>query len=277
MGSAVVIDQSLDRHNFDTAVLQASYDRPVLVDFFATWCGPCQMLKPVLERLIEEYDLTLAKVDIDQYPELATQYQVDGVPDVRVVMRGEVQPGFVGMLPEPKIREFLAQLSQRSQVEAALRETESLIQAQRYPEAKASFDRLFQQYPGQGAVTLAAARFLLQLQQPQDALKLLGTIGIGDEPYYRQAQSLKGQAEFQTWATVDPGASDLEQRFAQGAAAVVAGNYETGLEVFLDIVGRDRQFRQDGARKAMLGIFDILGPDHPLTQTYRKRLMQRLY
>ncbi|MGA1264436.1 MAG: tetratricopeptide repeat protein [Prochlorothrix sp.] len=277
MGSAITIDQSGDRQNFETAVLQASYDRPVLVDFFATWCGPCQMLKPVLERVIEDYDITLAKVDIDQYPDLATQYQVDGVPDVRVVIRGEVQPGFVGMVPEPKIREFLAEIGLRSQVEAALTETESLIQAQRYPEAKASFDRLFQTYPNHPAVTVAAARFLLQLHQADHALKLLNTIGPSEEPYYSQAQSIKGLAEFQAWATPAPEASDLEQRFAQGAAAVVAGEYDAALGIFLEIVGTDRQFRQDGARKAMLRVFELLGSDHPLVSTYRKQLMQRLY
>ncbi len=277
MGSAITIDQSCDRQNFETAVLQASYDRPVLVDFFATWCGPCQMLKPVLERVIEDYDITLAKVDIDQYPDLATQYHVDGVPDVRVVIRGEVQPGFVGMVPEPRIREFLAAIGLKSQVEAALAETESLIQAQRYPEAKASFDRLFQTYPNHPAVTVAAARFLLQLHQSDHALKLLNTIGPSEEPYYTQAQNLKGLAEFQAWATPDPGASHLEQRFAQGAAAVVVGEYEAALGIFLEIVETDRQFRQDGARKAMVRVFELLGSDHPLVSTYRKRLMQKLY
>lgn len=277
MGSAVVIDQNTDRHNFDTAVLQASYDRPVLVDFFATWCGPCQMLKPVLEQVIQDYDLVLAQVDIDQHPDLATQYQVDGVPDVRVVIRGEVQPGFVGMLPEPKIRDFLETIGLQSQIKVALAEVETLIQDQRYPEAKASFDRLFQQYPGHSAVTLAAARFLLQLQQPSDALKLLETIGVSDEPYHSQAQPLVAQAEFHSWATPEPGASDQEQRFARGAAAVVAADYEAALDIFLDLVGTDRTFRQDGARKAMVRVFDLLGPTHPLVQAYRKRLMQLLY
>lgn len=282
MGSSVVIDQTLDRQTFATAVLEASHDRPVLVDFFATWCGPCQLLKPILEKLAQEYDLTLAKVDIDQYPDLATQYHVDGVPDVRLVVAGEVKPGFVGMLPEPQLRELLGQWGLRSSLETAIALVETLVADKRYPEAKVQFDHLFDRYPGHGAVAIAAARFLLQIQKPEDALQILRTIEVGDSPHYEKAQGLKGLAELHALALAPVDGSEettgeLAQAFSRGAQSAVAGDYDTALNTFLEIVGRDRKFRNDGARKAMVTLFDCLGPDHDLTQTYRKRLMQTLY
>ena len=100
----------VNQSTFLAEVLEKSHQTPVVVDFFATWCGPCQMLKPLLEKLVPEYGLVLAKVDIDENPGLAQEYGVSGVPDVRIVVDGLVQPGFVGMLPEPKLREMLQRL-----------------------------------------------------------------------------------------------------------------------------------------------------------------------
>ena len=92
MGISIEVDNT----TFDTEVLKNSHKKPVLVDFYATWCGPCKMLKPILEKLVQEYDFILAKVDVDQNPHLAQTYGIEGLPDVRVVSVGEVKTGFVG-------------------------------------------------------------------------------------------------------------------------------------------------------------------------------------
>jgi putative thioredoxin len=276
MGYGVEI-QASGAQSFAQAVLEASHHRPILVDFFATWCGPCQMLKPLLERLGAEYDLALAKVDIDQHPQLASQYHVDGVPDVRVALGGQLRPGFVGMLPEPKLREFLQGLGLQSQMEQELAQAQALVNAGRFAEAKAQFDRLFTQYPRSGAVAVAAGEFLIRAQKPQEARQILNTLEPDDRPAYDRAQNLKGLLGWQELSQSPEGNPDLDGAFAQAIQGAIAGDYGSALESLLAIVSRDRKYRQDGARKAMLTLFEVLGADHPLTPTYRKRLIQSLY
>ncbi|NEO87007.1 MAG: tetratricopeptide repeat protein [Spirulina sp. SIO3F2] len=262
---------------FAQAVLEPSYGMPVVVDFYATWCGPCQILKPMLERLTQEYGIALAKVDIDQNPELASQYQVQGVPDVRVFREGQAQPGFVGAPAEAQVREFLQNIGVQSELQGQLAEVERAIAAQDYPAAKTQLDDLFAQYPNQPQVTLLAAKLLIALDQLDDAARLLKTIAPNQTDAFAQAQMLGAQLELQRWAQAPLDSTPLAQQYQQAAQAAVHQNYEAALQDFLAIVERDRTFGDDGARKAMLTVFKLLGANHPLTQQYQQDLMLALY
>jgi len=273
MGSSVTVTSA----NFTTAVLQASYAQPVLVDFAATWCGPCQMLKPLLERLVAEYDFILAKVDIDQSPDLARQYGVEGVPDVRVVQQGEVRLGFVGALAEPQLRAFLReQLHLESALDRGLAAARAAIASGDYPAAKRCFDRLFDEFPDQPAIALEAAQFLIQIGQAEAAQPLLASIAPGDRQHYPRAQALQALVEFQA-AVEGAEESDLDRQYAEAARLALAEDYEGALQGFLAIVTTDRRYRDDGARKAMLALFDLLGRDADLTKQYQQKLMMALY
>lgn len=272
MGYAVDVDQS----NFVQDVVQVSEEKPVLVDFYATWCGPCKILKPILEKLVNEYDFILAKVDIDQNPELASQYGVEGVPDVRIVSHGQMHPGFVGALTEPQIRQFLGQFNLKSDFEKNLDALKSAIAQKQFPEGKKILDQLFKQYPNRQEVTLEAAKFLMALNQFENAEKLLNTIREDQPDFFTQAQALKQLIQFKQEAT-SSGDSELEQQYAKACQLTLEENYEAALPLFLDIVGTSRKFKEDGARKAMLTIFNLLGDEHPLTKDYRKKLMLQLY
>jgi putative thioredoxin len=273
MGTSIDITPT----NFSTEVMQASYEHPVLIDFFATWCGPCQMLKPILEKLAQEYDFVLAKVDIDQSPELANQYHVEGVPDVRVVSQGEVHPGFVGVLPEPKLRQLLATLNLKSELEMGLDTIRVAMAAREVEEAKAQFARLIEKYPKNGKLVIAAARFLMRQGKLDSAEKLLSNIQETEKPFYAQAKALRDLVQLQQEGEEMTDKTDLDRAFFTAVDQALQEDNEAALEGLLAIVAQSRKYRNDGARKAMLMVFELMGDEHPLTPQYRKKLVQTLY
>jgi putative thioredoxin len=272
---------SVNHENFATDVLQKSHEKPVLVDFFAQWCGPCKMLKPILEKLVQEYDFVLAKVDIDASPDLAQNYQVEGVPDVRVVINGQVQNGFVGVLPEPKLREFLARLNLRSILDRSLDTVFAEAAQGRVEQAKVKLADLLQRYPENRQLIVEAASFYIDADEMDKAEALLAPIQEYEKEAFTRARGLKALIQFKQLvnqpAQDTAQDSDLDQSFRQAVQSVLAQDYDRALEQFLEIVHRDRRYRDDGARKAMLAVFDLLGDDNPLVRDYRKRLMMALY
>ena len=270
------ISIDVDSQNFETEVLVQSHDQPVVVDFYATWCGPCQMLKPMLEKLVAEYDFVLAKVDIDQNADLANTYGVEGVPDVKILVEGQVVDGFVGVLPEAQIREHLAKLGLESELERGLNTIATAQTAGDTETAKRQFAALMERYPEDRRLILAGVRFLMEQGSYDSATKLLSAIQPAD-PEYREAVGLQGMIQLQqAIAEVKP-ETELDQIYIQGAQAAIAQEYETALGHFLEIVESDRRYREDGGRKAMITLFSLLGDQDPLTKNYRQRLMQALY
>lgn len=272
MGYAVEVNTE----NFNTEVIETSYEKLVLVDFFATWCGPCQILKPMLEKLVQEYDFVLAKVDIDQSPQLASTYGIEGVPDVRIVNQGEILPGFVGALPEAELRSLLVQLNLKSELEMGLEEIHTAIARENLPQAQSLLEALLQRYPNRPQLTLQAAQLWFDFNQIEQANQLLDQILPAQREYYAKAQALKQLITLKAEAE-HPGTSELDGQYAQACGLTLARNYEAALAQFLEIVSSSRNYKNDAARKAMLTIFQLLGDDHALTQKYRKQLMLQLY
>ncbi|MEM1171634.1 MAG: tetratricopeptide repeat protein [Cyanobacteria bacterium P01_H01_bin.35] len=272
MGISIEVDNT----NFATEVLKNSHKKPVLVDFYATWCGPCKMLKPILEKLVQEYDFILAKVDVDQSPDLAQTYGIEGVPDVRVVTQGEVKPGFVGVLSEPKLRNFLGELNLHSELETDIEELQNLTKSSQFEEAKNLLDRLFHKYPNNITIIVEAAKFLVKLNRLKEAEKLIETIGENNREFYPQVQAVKALIHFKQ-ESENSGGSEIDKNYAKACSLTLSDNYEQALELFLDIVRGNRKYKDDGARKAILAIFNILGDDHPISKEYRKQLLLSLY
>jgi putative thioredoxin len=272
MGISVEVDST----NFATEVLEASFQKPVLVDFFAQWCGPCKMLKPMLEALAEEYDFVLAKVDIDQCPDLAHEYKVEGVPDVRIVTQGAVNPGFVGVLPEPQLRELLDKLSLKSELDLGLEAVKAAIAQGDIEQAKGFFGHLIEQFPESGKLAIAAAKFLITQGRFDSTEKLLGSIGEGDREFYPQAQALRDLVQLKQ-ASEKASEHELDEPFFAAVQQVLAEDYEAALTGFLEIVSRSRKYRSDGARKAMVMVFELMGNENPLTNQYRRKLTSTLY
>jgi putative thioredoxin len=272
MGVSVEIDSA----TFATEVLEASFQKPVLVDFFAQWCGPCKMLKPMLEALAQEYDFVLAKVDIDQSPDLAHTYKVEGVPDVRVVIQGDVNPGFVGVLPEPQLREFLSNLSLKSELDLGLEAIKVAIAQGDLEQAKAFFGHLISEFPQSQKLAIAAAKFLITQGSIESTEKILATVPEADREYYPQVKALRELISLKQEGA-NSSAHDLDEPFFAAIDQVLVENYEVALTQFLDLVSRSRKYRNDGARKVMVMVFELMGDENPLTNQYRRKLTSALY
>jgi putative thioredoxin len=267
---------SVNQQTFVTEVLERSYQHPVLVDFFATWCGPCQMLKPMLEKLLPEYDMTLAKVDIDESPDLAQQYGVSGVPDVRVVINGVVQTGFVGVLPEPQLREMMNRLQVKAGLNQQLDRLYAMAEAGDVDTAEIELRELLASNPGDGGLILEAANFYMEANNLEEAETLLGKIPQHEKEFAARARGMQALVEFKR-AIASEIMSPLDQQYRDSSQAALEQNYETALQGFLTIVETDRLYRNDAARRSMLALFDLLGNDNPLTNAYRKKLMMAIY
>ncbi len=272
MGIEIVVSQQ----NFETEVLAASHEKVVLVDFFATWCGPCQLLKPILQSLVKEYDFVLATVDIDQNPELANQYGVEGVPDVRIATQGKLIPGFVGVVEEAKIRDILENLHLDSEIDGLVDQLKIYQSENNLSAAKTVLDQLFQNYPQHPKVAIAAADFLIPLGKIAEATQMLNTIRPEQTEYLAIADQLRSKLFLQDIASLDI-TSELDEKYVGAAKHALVGQYETALTSLLEIVSGDRKYQNDGARKAMVVIFNLLGKNHPLTRKFQQQLMLTLY
>jgi putative thioredoxin len=264
-------------HDFEEEVLAKSRDIPVIVDFFATWCGPCQMLKPMLEKVAQEYDCVVAKVDTEQNQFLSQAYRIEGIPDVRIFCNGEIVDGFVGVLPEPQLQELLAKCGIRSRLDDEFAAVRQAMDSGDRDRAENLIARLLEAYPDNRNVLIEAARWLVRLDRLDRAEQLLAPIGRDEKADYARANAIRALIGFKQECANPTGDSELDRLFSEAACHAVEGNYEAALKHFIDIVGKDRGYKNDGARKAAIAIFDLLGDSNPLTATYRKQLMLAMY
>jgi putative thioredoxin len=272
MGVVVEVNQE----NFASEVLERSHQQLVLVDFYAHWCGPCQLLKPVLEKLAQDYDITLAKVDIDESPKLATRYGISGVPDVRIGWQGGLKPGFVGALAEPQIQDLLSQYGLQSHLDRELALIQTEQAAGHLDAVKQRFSDLIRQYPDRPKLMMAAATFLVQIGSFESAQKLLNVVPASDRATYAQVETIRSLIGLKQQLAELSQETEADRHYATAIEQLCQANYEPALTCLLNLIEEQRQTHGEAARKAILVIFGLLGDEHPLTKTYRKRLMLAL-
>ncbi|OYW40759.1 MAG: co-chaperone YbbN [Hydrogenophilales bacterium 12-61-10] len=275
-------DLDVNLPDFQAAVIDESRSRPVVVDFWAPWCGPCKSLKPILEKLAAEYGgkFRLVKVNADNNQALSQQYGVRGIPAVKAFVDGEMVDEFSGALPEAEVRAFLDRLvpgpaeELRAQAAAARAAGDPGAALQLLAEAS----KLDPQHIG---IRLDAAEIMLDLKEADEAQRLLG--GVADDADPRVAQ-LRARLQFLGAADADEAAlqariaadsNDLEARLALANLAIAGQRYEDGMEQLLEIVRRDRSFQDDIGRVTLLSVFSLLGGGE-LVSRYRRLLASAL-
>lgn len=271
--------------DFQTQVLEAAMQVPVVVDFWAPWCEPCKVLKPLLEKLAEEYKgrFLLAKVNSDENPELAQHFGVRSIPSVKVLYQGLLVDEFNGALPEGQIRAFLDRIALPDAGGNLREEAAALVAEGRLDEALAALVQASQANPQDQAIQLDAVEVLMQLGRNDEARQLLG----GDyADQTERANALRARlALLDGAADVAPlearlaaNADDHAARLELSAAYAAQGRFREALDAALEVVSRDRFYEQGAGRQALLKLFEALsGEQHDdLVREYRRKLSATL-
>jgi putative thioredoxin len=272
--------------DFASRVLEASRRTPVVVDFWAPWCGPCRALGPLLERLAAEHagEFVLAKVNVDESPRTAQRYGVRSIPAVIGVRDGAIVAEFVGAQPEANVRRFLAAVLP-TEADRLAKEAVALAQAGDAAGAEAKLRLALERDARHGRALLGLAALLGARGQTQDALALLEKI-TGGELELAEAEKLAARLRTSSAPAQDEGAlrariarapDDLAARIELGRALAASGRHEEALAELLEAVKRDAAFEDGAARKTMLDVFALLGGEHPLTQRFRAELGRALF
>jgi len=264
---------------FETEVIAYSRQVPVVVDFWAPWCGPCRMLGPILERLAGEAQgaFRLAKVNVDDNPGLAMRYGVQGIPAVKAFRDGRVVGEFVGAQPETAVRQFLRRIVPNEAARAQA-EAERLLAAHRWAEAEAAYRRALSQDAHQASLALGLVKALLAQGKGQEAEQLLSSFSDGAE--WAVAETLRPLARLLAEVQAGgngTGAGELDALLHRGAQLIAQGDFPAAMEAFLEVLRRDKRYRQGQVRLAMLALFEILGESDPLTPLYRNKLASVLF
>lgn len=276
-------------NNFSEVVIDGSRKTPVIVDFWAPWCAPCRALTPILEKLAGEYQgkFTLAKINSDENQELAAEFGVRGIPNVKAFVDGKPVDEFSGALPEPLVRKFLERVIPSPAEELRLEARGSYQQTKDAASALALLTRAIELDPKNERAIIDSAAIMVGLGQFEDAKRLLATLS----PLTQMDESvsaLRARMDFAASAAAAPDAESLKQRIARDPAdldarlllanlCVASEDYATALDQLLEIVRRDRSFRDDIARKTMLQVFSLLGNEGDLVSEYRRRLAGAMY
>ncbi|MEP3045578.1 MAG: thioredoxin [Roseibium sp.] len=277
---------------FMADVMEASRERPILVDFWAPWCGPCKQLTPIIEAAVKAAGGTvkLAKMNIDDHPEISTQMGIQSIPAVVAFKDGQPVDGFMGAQPESQIKAFIEKLggpAPTNQADAFLEQGEALLAEKDFGQAAQLFGAVLQMEQDNVKAICGLAQCYLgtdDLERAKQALEMVPEDKQSDEAYVaakaaidlaEQAAALGDLAEFQDRIAKDP--LDLQARFDLALGLNGNGDKNGAVDQLIEIVSRDREWNEDGARKQLLQFFEAWGFKDPASAYGRRKLSSVLF
>ena len=274
--------------DFQASVIDNSFKQPVLLDFWAEWCNPCQVLLPILSKLAEEYKgaFILAKINSDEQGELAAQAGVRSLPTVKLVIDGQIVNEFMGALPESEIRKFLEPYIQ-TESDNILDEAMQAYQQGREQDALDMLNQALAEDPQNAKLKINIAKLVANQGDHDSASALLDTLSEEDAEQ-AEVKELKAQLKLvnQLKEAGDP--NQLKQRLEQDPDDLDAmlklsnfmtasGDYQQAMELLMKIMIKDRAFEGGAARQGLIDIFDMLGHENELVKTYRRKMFSMLH
>jgi putative thioredoxin len=288
--SAAVIETTTE--GFLKDVIEESKRQPVLVDFWAPWCGPCKQLTPVLEKAVKaaKGKVKLAKMDIDKHPEIPGQMGIQSIPAVIAFANGQPVDGFMGALPESQVIAFLERVTKGKiggEEKDLLKDADAMLAAGNAAEAANLYGALLKEDSGNTPALAGLARCYVatgNLEQAKKTLEMVPEAKRNEAPVTaaraaldvaEQAKSVGPIDELEKKVAADP--LDHQARFDLATALNANGRRNEVAEHLLAIVKRDRKWNEDGARKQLVQFFEAWGPNDPATIEGRKRLSSILF
>ena len=265
-----------DVDNFATQVLEHSYQIPVLVDFWADWCGPCKILGPVLERLAGHSNgrWALAKVDTEKHTDVAMQYNIRSIPNVKLFVDGKVAAEIVGALPEAMVKQWL-QKNLPGKFRKDVEQAEHLLIEEQIDKAQKVLETVVQNESDnhKARVMLARTYFLSDQAKAIDLIKDVAA----DSEYFDAAEAIRTFASLLGKSPDTLPESPVKQTYLAAIENLRANNFRGALEKFIDVIQTERYYDDDGSRKTCIAIFKILGEENETTGRYRRDFSRALY
>ena len=260
--------------DFNEDVIQQSKNIPVLVDFWAEWCGPCRVLGPTLEKLAEKYKerFRLVKLNTDENPEIAAQYSIRGIPNVKLFINGEVADEFTGALPEDTVEKWLQKAIPSKNAEN-IGKARKLIRSGEYDEAEILLRDLLANEPDNSEIKILLARTLL-FKDPEAAEKLAIESEMDNE-YSELVESIKTLTHLFSLNGIN--GSEAAGDYKSAIEDLKQRKFDEALAKFINVIKTDRNLDEDGARKACIAIFKLLGEDNVITLRHRRDFGSALY
>ena len=284
-------DSSIE--TFAADVLEASRDVPVIVDFWAPWCGPCKQLGPLLEKVVSEARgaVRLVKVNIDENQEIAQQLHIQSIPTVYAFRNGQPVDGFMGAIPESQLRAFVQQLTGgaagASAADDTLAAAEEAYASGDVATAAQAYAQALQDEPGHPKAVAGLARCYLKsgdVERARKTLQLVRPDGVEDESIRAveaevklREQAAKAGDTAELRAKLDANPDDHQARYDLSLALDAKGDRTGALDALLEIVRRDRNWNDQAARKHLVTLFEAMGPADPRTIDARRRLSSILF
>ncbi len=289
--SPYIFDVTAD--DFDRFVIENSFHKAVLVDFWADWCAPCKALMPVLAKIVESLqgELLLAKVNCDEQAALTERFGIRSLPTVVLFKDGQPVDGFAGVQPESAIRAMVEPYATAAEPAPApgadvIEQATALLEAGQSEQAISALEAADQDARDE-AFLLLLARALIAAKRPDEAQQVIDSVPASDQnkqalaglraqlTFAREGEALAPREQLESRLASDT--KDTEALYQMALRDLADGRYEPALDALLRLFQTDRDYADNSPQRTLLQVFDALGSSHPLTIQYRRRMYQALY